>query len=169
MKKTISLIAAILYILTVNQCFSQTAGTPNSIVTPQTPNILKCSLSSSSAINAFVTCYTGATKGSDCSGISVTSTDTVSHNITMQIQDSFGNVYYQITQTVGIAAGGPPISGGGPAVPFITPSVLVGLPIDRNGNQFIRLISGYVIKFAVSYTSISSGQYIDIYGVCSDY
>jgi len=168
-KRLISIIAAVFLIFAAAQAPSLAAGTANSIVTPQTPNILKCSLSSASGINAFVTCYTGAANGSDCNGISVTSTDTVSHNITMQIQDSFGNVYYQITQTVGIAAGEPPVSGGGPAVPFITPSVLVGLPIDRNGNQFIRLISGYVIKFAVSYTSISSGQYVEIYGVCSDY
>lgn len=144
------------------------ATTPNSFVTPQTPNRGFVALTSASGLNSFQTLYTAGVNGSRCYSITATSTDTVGHNVTLQLLQA-GNVMFQETVAVGIAAGQPPVAGGGPVVPLLTPSVTTGLPVDQYGNQYLQLISGDTIKVADSYAAISSGEIVNIYAICSDY
>lgn len=144
------------------------ATTANNFITPQTPNRGYAGLISTTSLNTYLTVYTAGANGSRCYSITVTSTDSVGHNISIQVQNS-GNIIYQLTQLVGIAAGQPPVSGGGPVVPFLTPSLTAGLPVDQYGNQYIQLVSGDTIKAAVTYGAISAGQVVDVYAICSDY
>ena len=144
------------------------AVSPNSFVTTQTPNRGYVGLTSSSSLNAYSTLYTAGANGSRCYSISATSTDSVAHNVAVQVQNS-GNIVYHLSVAVGIAAGSPPISGGGPAVPILTSTVSTGLPVDQYGNQYLQLASGDSLTAALTYTAISASQVVDIYAVCSDY
>jgi hypothetical protein len=159
------LIAA-LYILSIANSYAATS--PNSFITPQTPNRGFAVLSSSVSVGTYVILYTAGTNGSRCYSITITSTDSVAHNVGLQIQNS-GSIVYQLSVSVNPYAGEPPVSGGGPTIPFISPSLTAGLPVDQYGNQYLQLVAGDTIRVATTYTAVSSGLFMNVYAICSDF
>lgn len=142
------------------------AVTPNSFVTPQTPNRgLVQFLQGTDSPGTYKTVYTAGANGSRCYTISVSNNDgSATHLINFRLSDGvtqYGGA--QITTTSGAgfsSAGGSPQDGiqafGGT------------LPKDAYGNQYIQLKSGDLLQ-ATFATALTASTAIWVYVVCSDF
>jgi hypothetical protein len=139
------------------------ATTPNSFVTPQTPNRGYYAFSSSSAQNTWEVVYTAGSNGSRCYSMTATDNDpNYGHQISWRIYNGTNIITsytVNIPQNLGYL---------GAAQPLITPAITTGLPVDQYGNQYIQLVSGDTIQVAYN-GSLGSGVGIFIYAICSDY
>ncbi len=145
--------------------FSNAATTPNSFVTPQTPNrgIVQF-LQGTDSPGVAKTLYTSGPNGSRCYGGWVTSTDGASHPAYIRINNSgidFGGAATNVGPTAGLAPGNP-------AVAWMTPSLWPGIPIDEYGNPYIPLNAGDTLK-AVFTGSLGTGAAINFFAACSDF
>ncbi len=142
------------------------ATTPNSLVTPQTPNrgIVQF-LQGTDTAGTYKTLYTAGTNGSRCYGMLLNSNDTATtHLVTVQIVNTAVK-YGGAALTAGLSAG---FANGSAAQPIMSSSVWPGLPVDQYGNPYIQLISGDTVQ-ATFATSLTTSAVINLYVVCNDY
>jgi hypothetical protein len=141
------------------------AVTPNSFISPQTPKRGFVQFTSASTPTAYVTLYTAGANGSRCYGLWLNSSDSVSHQTFVQLSD--GSILYGgVSLTTGTTT--PGFANGAPALNAISPSVWPGLPIDNNGNPYIQLQSGDLIR--VTYvTAVTAAQGVNFTVQCSDF
>ena len=158
----IGLVAAALLASSV----AEAATTPNSTVSPQTPNrgIVQF-LQGTDAAGTYKTLYTAGANGSRCYGMWMTSNDPASHLVTVQIVNTAvkygGTAVATGTTSPGFASGAPPIN-------LMTPTNWPGLAIDQYGNPFIQVISGDTIQ-ATFATALTASDLVNIVAACSDF
>jgi hypothetical protein len=145
------------------------AVTPNSPVTPQTPNrgVVQF-LQGTDSAGTYKTLYTAETGGgavSDCSGLVLNTNDgTAQHLVTLQVVNStvkYGGTAVTTILSAGFANGVPPMN-------LLTPTIWPGLPINSDGNPFLRLISGDTLQ-ATFATNLTSSTVINLQITCDDY
>jgi hypothetical protein len=142
------------------------ATTPNSYVTPQTPNrgVVQF-LQGTDSAGTYKTLYTAASNGSRCYAMWSTNNDaSATHLITVQIVNStvkYGGVAITSVESAGFATGVTPQN-------FLSSANWPGLPVDAYGNPYVQLISGDTIQ-ATFATSITSTDLINIVTSCSDF
>jgi hypothetical protein len=142
---------------------AEAATTPNSFVTPQTPNRGYYAFVAATPVNTPETVYTAGANGARCFGAVGINNDTVSHNIYLELF-SGSNQFYSDGVTIPANAGGPGIA----PQPMMGPTITPGLPVDQYGNQYLQLAAGD--KVAAGYNSVMSGSSVAvIYIMCSDY
>lgn len=142
------------------------ATTPNSVITPQTPNrgIVQF-LQGTDSAGTYKTLYTGGANGSKCVGMWSTNNDaSATHLITVQIVNAAVK-YGGMAVTSVVNAG---FANAAPAQALMTATVWPGLPIDNNGNPFVILASGDTIQ-ATFATALTSTDVLNINAVCTDY
>jgi hypothetical protein len=141
------------------------AGTPNSFVTPQTPNRGIAQFTSSSSAGTYVTLYTAGTNGSRCYGLWATSNDATSHLVTVQLVNSatkYGGVAIATgTTTPGFASGAPSLN-------LMAAANWPGLPVDQYGNPYLQMISGDTLQ-ATFATAITATDVVNLVASCSDF
>jgi hypothetical protein len=151
------------------------ASTPNSIVTPQTPNI-KCVqfLQGTDAAATYKTVYAGGTNATKIVGLYATSFDpSASHLLTVQISSSSSGHCSPATSCFGGMAITLPVSAGSanavPALNLISSVNWPGLPRDSDGNPFIYLpTTSYTIE-ATFTTSLTASDWINVCAIGADF
>lgn len=108
--------------------------------------------------------YTAGASGSKIVSIIATSTDTVARDITVSITNG-GTAYLLGTKTVPITSG---FVAGTPAVSLLDSAVIVGMPFDSDGNEFLYLISGDTLTFA-SLVTVTAAKAITIHVFAVDF
>jgi hypothetical protein len=160
MMKKIALILALL--LTPISAFAAT--TPNSFVTPQTPNrgIVRF-LQGTDAPFTFKVLYTAGANGSRCYAMMSSNNDSVTHPLVVAVFN--GGVIYNSIQLTSVA-----VAGNSAGVPpqNLMAAFSGALPVDQNGNPFIQLISGDTLQMEYG-TALTTSDYINAIAFCSDY
>ncbi len=142
------------------------ATTPNSIVTPQTPNrgIVQF-LQGTDTAGTYKTLYTAGANGSRCYSMVTTNTDTTAvHTLTIQVVNS--TTKYGGASIVTVSNSG--FTGTAPPQAIISPSVWPGLPVDQYGNSYVQMVSGDTLQATFS-TALGTGSLINAYVSCSDF
>jgi hypothetical protein len=145
---------------------SQAATTPNSIVTPQTPNRGILQFTSSSTAGTYATLYTAGSNGSKCYAVVSSNTDSTTHLLTVGLFNS-STQYSQVSVTSTANAG----NANGTAPQNLLSTTIWsngGLPQDSEGNYYLLLASGDTLE-ATFATSISSGKVVNLYAECVDF
>jgi hypothetical protein len=138
--------------------------TPNATpVFPYQPQNLKVKILNATG-TTLVTGYTAGANGSKITGIIATSTDTVARDIQVFITNG-GTDYLLGTKNVAISSGN---VNGTPSTNILDPAVIPGLPIDSDGNPFLYLISGDVLKFA-SLTTVTTALSVTLTTFAADF
>ncbi len=143
------------------------ATTPNSIVTPQTPNrgIVQF-LQGTDTAGTYKTLYTAGANGSRCYGMVMNNNDvTTTHLVTVQIVNTAVK-YGGSALTTALSAG---FSNSTTAQPLMSSSVWPGLPVDQYGNTYIQLISGDTIQATFATALSTTANVINLYVTCNDY
>lgn len=136
--------------------------TPNSFVSPQTPNrgIVRF-LQGTDSPGTFKTLYTSGANGSRCYGIwSFNNDPSATHAMTVAIFNSATNYGGPTFTTVLYVAAA-----------TLTQNVMtnwVGLPVDEYGNSYVQLISGDTIQVTYA-TALTSTDAISLVASCSDF
>lgn len=113
---------------------------------------------------ADVTVVTTGVNGSKLIGLIASNTDTNPYNIQVKITNS--SVDYIIeTKAVPASAGN---TAGVPAVNMLDPTLIVGIPVDSDGNPFLFLGANDTLTVA-SLTQVTSGKVINLIAVYSDF
>lgn len=138
------------------------AVTPNSIITPQAFNVgVQNFVQGADSAGTFKTIFTAGANGSKLTGIMVASDDgSATHVLTLVLTRSATN-YYLGAYTLPVNSG---TDGAAPAVDMLNggPAGLIpGLPIDNDGQRYLPLISGDVLKLTFA-TALTSGKRIDV-------
>lgn len=152
--------------VTFASSMAQATTTPNSIVTPQTPNrgIVQF-LQGADSAGTYKTLYTAGANGSRCYGMLMnTSDNSTTHLVTVQLVN--GGIKYGGTALTTVLSAG--FANGTAAQPLMSGSVWPGLANDQYGNPFIQLISGDTIQ-ATFATNLTSSTLINLYVTCSDF
>lgn len=145
---------------------AEAATTPNSIVTPQTPNrgIVQF-LQGTDNAGTYKTLYTGGANGSRCYGMLMNNNDTsTTHLVTVQVVNSavkYGGAALTTTLNAGFA-------NSSTAQPLMSAAVWPGLPIDQYGNPYIQLVSGDTVQ-ATFATTLTTSTLINLFVTCSDF
>lgn len=145
---------------------AQAATTPNSIVTPQTPNrgVVQF-LQGTDNAGTYKTLYTAGANGSRCYGMLMNNNDTsTTHLVTVQIVNAtvkYGGTALTTTLDAGFA-------NSSTAQPLMSSSVWPGLPVDQYGNPYVQLVSGDTIQ-ATFATTLTTSTLINMYTSCSDF
>jgi len=149
------------------------AVTPNSFVSPQTPNrgVVRF-VQGTDAAGTYKTLYTAGANGSRCYTITESNTDaSVAHAITVQIFNG-GNPQQGIQILSTQSAGNNQATTAGPdqifgatanASGWYWPSVS-----DQYGNHYLQLISGDTVQGTYA-TNMTGGAYIGLYAICADF
>lgn len=134
--------------------------TPNSIITPQTPNRgLVRFLMGTDSPGTYKTLYTAGANGSRCYGIWSSSTDAVAHPVQLGIFNS-GVEYFGVGFTSASYA-----------AQITTINVMtgwVGLPVDQYGNPYIQMVSGDTLQATFSTAGTATAS-VYLYASCSDF
>jgi hypothetical protein len=145
---------------------AEAATTPNSIVTPQTPNrgIVQF-LQGTDNAGTYKTLYTAGANGSRCYGMVMNNNDaSTTHLVTVQIVNTavkYGGTALTTVLSSGFTTAVPP-------QPLMSPTVWPGLPLDQYGNPYIQLISGDTIQ-ATFGTALTTSDLINLYVSCGDF
>jgi len=148
---------------------SETANatlTPNSFVTPQTPNrgIVQF-LQGTDNAGTYKTLYTAGTNGSRCYAIWMNNNDTTTtHLVTLQLVNSAVK-YGGAALTTVLGAG---FNGTATAQAITTGTVWPGLPLDQYNNPYLQIVSGDTLQ-ATFATALTTGTVINIQAVCADF
>lgn len=155
----------LLALVLVNIAAANAATTPNSFVSPQTPNRGILQFTSSSSAGTYATLYTAGSNGSRCYAIWMNNNDSsATHLVTLQVINStvkYGGVALTSVESAGFTTGNA-------AQNMLSSSVWPGLPVDSYGNPFVQLISGDTLQ-ATFATAITSSDVLNLYAVCSDF
>lgn len=142
------------------------APTPNSVVTPQTPNNgLQNFVQGTDATATYKTVYTAGGNGSKCVGLIETNNDgSATHLVTIAITNG-GTDYVIVAVTTasndGNGAGVPPKN-------LLATSNLPGLAIDSDGMPYLILKSGDTLRAQYS-TSLTLTTRINLVATCADF
>lgn len=145
---------------------AEAATTPNSIVTPQTPNrgVVQF-LQGTDSAGTYKTLYTAGSNGSRCYGMLMNNNDTATtHLVTVQIVNAtvkYGGTALTTVLSAGFVSGTAPQS-------LMSSSVWPGLPADQYGNPYTQLVSGDTIQ-ATFGTALTTSAVINIFTSCSDF
>lgn len=152
--------------LMIAALFLMGATTPNSFVSPQTPNrgIVQF-LQGTDIAGTYKTLYSAGSNGSRCYGMWLTTNDSTAHAVIIQIVN--GAVKYG-GATISTGTTLPGFAVGVPSINVTSPTNWAGLPADQYGNPYIQLISGDTIQ-ATFTNSLTSTDLINIVVACSDY
>lgn len=142
------------------------AATPNSIVTPQTPNRgLVQFLQGTDVAGTYKTLYTAGANGSKCSGMFMNNNDaSATHLVTVQIVNAtvkYGGVALTSVSSAGFATATP-------AQSLMSAAAWPGLPLDSTTTPYIYLVSGDTIQ-ATFATALTSADVLNIFVTCSDF
>jgi hypothetical protein len=129
---------------------------------PKQPQNTKVQITHSTG-TASVTGYTAGSSGSKIIAIIVTNTDTNPYSVQTSITN--GTVYLLGTKSVPTSAGN---VAGTPATNLLDPTVMVGMPLDSDGNPFLYLISGDTLTFA-SLSTVTTAQTLNITVLAVDF
>lgn len=143
------------------------ATTPNSFVSPQTPNrgVVQF-LQGTDNAGTYKTLYTAGANGSRCYGMLMNNNDvTTTHLVTVQIVNTAVK-YGGAAATTTLSAG---FSNSTAGQPLMAPSVWPGLPVDQYGNPYIQLVSGDTVQATFATALSTTGNVINIYTSCSDF
>lgn len=153
---------------------AQPATTPNSAITPQTPNVGKVQfLQGTDVAGTYKSAYTGGANGSKIVAIYATSNDaSLAHLVTWQISSSTSAHCSPATSCFGGAAVTVPINAGfanaAPAINLMSQGNWPG-PVDSDGNTFFFLpSSSYTIEVTFA-TALTSTDWINVVVVASDF
>lgn len=113
---------------------------------------------------ALKTGYTAGANGSKILGIVVVSTDTATRDLQVGVTNS-ATTYPLGTKTIAITAG---TVAGTPAVNMLDPAVILGMPVDNDGNPFLFLASGDTLDFHVLVT-VTTAKLISIFVIAEDF
>jgi hypothetical protein len=140
------------------------AVTANSVVTAQTPNNGKQNfVQGTDSAGTYKTIYTAGSNGSKCNGITVANDDaSATHVMTFEIVNGGTSYHFSTFTTTS------PASGSYSTANAITTTNWAGLPTDSDGNPYIQLISGDVLK-ATFATALTSADEIDVFASCADF
>jgi hypothetical protein len=140
------------------------AVTANSVVTAQTPNNGKQNfIQGTDAAGTYKTIYTAGTNGSKCNGISVANDDaSATHVITFEVVNG-ANTYHYSTFTTSS-----PASGSYSTANALSSTNWAGLPVDSDGNPYLQLVNGDVLK-ATFATALTASDEIDVFAPCADF
>jgi hypothetical protein len=141
------------------------ATTPNSFISPQTPNRGILQFTSASSAGTYVTLYTSGANGSRCYGMWLNASDATAHLVTLQIVNST-NKYGGVAITTGTTT--PGFATGVPALNLLSPANWPGLPVDQYGNPYIQLVSGDTLQ-ATFAAAITAATFVNIVASCSDF
>ena len=142
------------------------ATTPNSVVSPQTPNrgIVQF-LQGTDAPLTFKTIYTAGANGSRCYGMTSNNSDgSVGHSLITTVTNggiNYGGAAITTTTNAGLVAANPPQA-------MLTPAVWPGLAVDTYGNPYIQLISGDTLRAEYA-TALTAAAAINIIVTCNDF
>ena len=156
----------LLALLIIDIAAASAATTPNSFVSPQTPNrgIVQF-LQGTDSAGTYKTLYTGGSNGSKCFGLWETNNDaSATHLITVQVVNGgvkYGGVAVTTASSDGFVNGVPPKN-------LMSPSNWPGLPLDSDSNPYFILASGDTLQ-ATFATALTSTDLIDLISVCSDF
>lgn len=142
------------------------AGTPNSIITAQTPNrgIVQF-LQGTDSAGTYKTVYTAGTNGSKLIGLFTTNNDaSTTHLLTCQIVN--GGVKYGGIAITSVSSAGF-VSGTG-AQNMLSSAIWPGLPVDSDGNPFLYLVSGDTVQCTYA-TALTSTDLINVIAVAADF
>lgn len=144
------------------------AVTANSIITAQTPNNFKQNfVQGTDAAGTFKTYYTAGANGSKCNAVMIATNDgTAQHVMTLEIVNG-GTSYPICTFTTALAPTNPP-NNTYSATNEIGTTNCAGLPVDSDGNPYLQLINGDVLKGTFA-TALTSGDQIIAYPICADF
>lgn len=141
------------------------AVTPNSFVSPQTPNRGILQFTNASTPGTYGTLYTAGTNGSRCYSLWTTNSEsTTTHLLTVQLVSS-GTKYGGASITSNASAG---FSAATPAQAVMAPATWPGLPVDQYGNPYVQLNNGDTLQ-ATFTTTITSPQTLNFVASCSDF
>ena len=134
------------------RCLVEFIGTTDATLTPK---------------SLYVAGATGTlTNGSDVWGIVAVNNGGTIHNVTLQINNSGGTVLAQLnTVAVPVNAGA---NGTVVPQPMMSAAVYPGLPVDENGNPYIRLNNGDTLSAKYA-TAQGTAETISLYGLTGDY
>lgn len=136
------------------------ASTPS---VPQTPRCEKQQILNATA-SALVTVITGATNGTKVVGLIASSTDTSARDIQISITKS-GTSFVLATKTVPLSSG---FVAGTPAVNLLDPTLIVGLPVDADGQPYLFLETGDTLQVN-SLTTLTAAKIISVTGIAADF
>lgn len=110
------------------------------------------------------TVLTGGANGSRVSGITITSTDTVTRDVQLWVTRSATN-YLIGTVNLPINAGN---INSATSVAALSSGQILGLPVDSNGNSYIDLKSGDVLAVA-ALTTVTAAKVISVSAISGDF
>lgn len=113
---------------------------------------------------ANVTIATPGASGSKLIGIIATSTDSSSRDVAVKITNG-GTDFILGTKAVPANAG---FAAGTPAVNLLDPAVIVGMPIDSDGNPFLYLMSGDTLT-AATLVQLTAAKVINLTAIYSEF
>lgn len=139
--------------------------TPNSFVTPQTPNRgIANFVQGSDSPGVYKVLYTAGANGSRCYAAWVANLDGVARQALLTLFSGSTPVGGVVIATVPVAGN----TVGAPVQPLMTPTLWPGLPVDQYGNSYIQLVSGDTLKAAFN-PSLSTSATMTFYVSCSDF
>lgn len=143
------------------------AVTANSFVSVQVPGRgLVTFIGTTDATNTLKNLYVAGANGSDVWGATAVNNGATAHNVTLAIVNSGGTVLAQLND-VGVAVN----AGANGTVlpqPLLSAAVFPGLPVDENGNPYLRLNNGDTLaaKYA---TAQGTAETLSLYCITGDY
>lgn len=145
---------------------AQASVTPNSFVTPQTPNAgVATFIQGTDGAGVPKTIYTGQTNGSKCFALLENNDDqSATHVVTFHVIHS--SVTATIATLLTTTSGGSGVYG--TTVDAMSLTNWPGLPRDGSGNPYIFLSSGDTLKAQFA-TNLTSSAQINLLAFCSDF
>lgn len=133
---------------------------------PQTPKSSKVQVVNGSGTSP-VTVYTGgsAGPGTKVTAVIAASTDTASRDVQIGTTRS-GTFYLLGTITVPANAGN---VAGTPAVNLLDPNVVVGLPVDNDGQVYVFLTDATDLLQVQALVTVTSGKAISVTAIGADF
>jgi hypothetical protein len=138
--------------------------TANSVVTAQTPNNGKQNfVQGTDSAGTYKTIYTAGTNGSKCNAVSVANDDaSATHVITFEVVNGGTSYHFSTFTTTS------PASGSYSTANALSVTNWAGLPTDSDGNPYLQLVNGDVLK-ATFATALTSADEIDVFAACADF
>jgi len=164
--RIIYIILSFLFSIIISNANAQTL---NSFYAPTIPNMGQQSwVQGTDAPSVAKTIYTGAARGSKCTGLYLTSSDgTTSHIFTVFLTSptSTGISGAALAVTIPLAAG---YIINTPAIAPMSATLWPGLPTDSDNNRYFYLPSGWSLK-GYYITALGSGAIINATAICADF
>jgi hypothetical protein len=139
------------------------AGTANSWITPQIPELFIAQINNA-ATTTPQALATAATTGTIVKGVTISNTDTSAYSVQLSVLRSAVS-YLVCTVSVPISAGNTTAA---PAAAALTSGNCPGLPLDPGGNPYILLKSGDVLQINTTGT-VASNKLVTAIGVGYDF